>query len=246
MTRIHFSLATLILAISSLGSTAQELKSNYQLKRVRVATTDGNVFTCRILDVKPDSLIIQDESRLPVGSKVFVKLRYTDQGISGYVGSLSDTHITLVDRDNANARSVPRNQIETLRVKSTSLSPADLAVFQRAAIPASSISYVAMHKRGSGGLGAIIGMVAGATLMYYLTDTSSEPSSQNTGSSGGFLQGQMVVAVDESIGPAILGGIVGLGVGAAIGSSNKKHRVDGNPAKFDAIAKRIKGKSKTK
>jgi hypothetical protein len=245
MNRIHFFLAVALLVILGSVSTAQELRSKYQLKRVRVATTDGRITTCRILDVKPDSLIVQDETRLPVGSKVFVKLRYTDQGITGYIGSLSATHVTIVDRNNANARSVPRNQIETLRVKSTSLGPADLAVFQRATLPATNISYIAMHKGGSGGLGAIIGMVAVAGIMYAMYNNTSESAASNSGSSGGFTVRLVPEEVERS-GPAVLGGLVGLGVGAAIGSSNKKHRIDGNPAKFDAIAKRIKGKSKNK
>lgn len=237
-------LTVLIMAVQVVVSPAQKLKSPYQLKRVRVVMMDGTSFRCRILDATMDSLILQDETRLPLGSKVYVRVRYSDQGIGGYIQSSTETHLTLTDRDLSNPRVVPKNQIDLLKVKSSPLTAVELLQFQRKSLAASEIQYIAIHKRGSGLLGAVAGAAAGAGLMYAMSNSSAEPTSStpSTSSTG---NGTFSFAISftkeaKQVGPTILGGLAGMAIGAAIGTSNRKHFINGSRTNYEEFIRRLK------
>jgi len=89
------------------------------------------------------------------------------------------------------------------------------------------IESVGIHKRGSGGLGALIGGIAG-TGIGALIGVASRPSDDPSGVGG--------LSVPAG---AILGFLFGTSIGAAIGSSNQHHLIQGDHKKFQGLVEKI-------
>jgi hypothetical protein len=89
------------------------------------------------------------------------------------------------------------------------------------------IESVGLHKRGSGGIGALIGGILGGGIGA-LIGVASRPSDDPTG-----LGGLSVPA------GAILGFLVGTPIGAAVGSSNKQYLIEGDEEKFRSLSEKI-------
>ncbi len=91
------------------------------------------------------------------------------------------------------------------------------------------IESVGIHRKGSGGLGALVGGLGGAGLGAII-GTSDNQGSGNFGHS---------LAVGAG---AILGFLVGMPIGAAVGASNTQYLIHGDQEKFHSLTEKINRK----
>lgn len=105
------------------------------------------------------------------------------------------------------------------------------------------MEYVGIHKVGSGGLCALIGGVVGAGLGWMI-GYNSYPSESSANSYPGNSNGGWHINIGSAdmsgSGGAVIGFLLGAPIGAAIGSTNKKHRIRGERGEFHKLVKKVR------
>lgn len=89
------------------------------------------------------------------------------------------------------------------------------------------IESIGIHKKGSGGFGTLIGAIAGGGIGAIM-GAASRPTHDPTGLGG--------LAVPAG---AILGFLIVTPIGAAVGSSNRQHLIQGDQQKFHLLVEKI-------
>jgi len=231
------TLVMTLLCISAVNCAAQDFTSRYNLKKVSIGLMDGTVFHGTLLNITSDSLAIQNVSVLPPGTILYVRFRAPNKTAICEVKEVTKTGLILSTVDNPETFRCNWNDLKAHSVKRCPLKGRELVQFQRQWFAAQSIRYISMRKKGSGGLGALAGLGAGAIIGGAIGSSSKD--SPQAHQSGGFLSGANFEPIDSGTGGAILGGLIGLPVGVAIGSSKKKMMIDGDPARFKLAWEKI-------
>lgn len=197
----------------------------YNLKRVDVRLMNGRMIRGELKAITTDSIIIFDKNKPIVGSEVYMTFANSSIGMSGTIKSVTETTLLIETKVAPYERLVQRSQIRRLRVKSYP-SEAEANSIKGVSFGYPEIDFVAAHRVGSGGLGALAGGVLGGLLgsaMGYAATPESSFMDKDVGATGG----------------AVFGVILGLPMGAAIGSSNRKIRIGGDREKFTAFRMKL-------
>lgn len=197
----------------------------YNLKRVDVRLMNGLTISGKLVDITADSIVLHEKNRIVVGCEVYITFLSNQAGMSGTVKSVSESTLVIATSAAPHERLVQRSQIRKLRVKSYPESVA-ASSGQWSSFSYTEIEYVAMHRVGSGGLGALaggfLGGLLGGVIAYGATSDTAF-----LGKEGG------------AAGGAALGFIVGLPIGAAAGASNKQKHIGGDREKFNALRRQL-------
>lgn len=229
------ALASLLLVLVNAGRTQNETKEGSRKQEGVtkgkyvgfVELMNGKRVSGKLVSAEGDSLVMLDKNKMAVGSHVSVQRKSPNGVIKGTVYAMTDSTLILSGAGSADSQTayvIWLQQIDQVKVNSYPPS-LDVNRFQRTAIEFTEIESVRIHRKGSGGLGALLGAV---TVPLILIAGSGGPGGSTEGGGGA----TFVIGVTG-------GAILGAAIGAAIGSSNKKHTIHGNQEKFAFLAKKI-------
>ena len=221
MNKIIRAIACALIFTALLSSTnAQVFKkstSEYNLKHVSVTFLDRPSVKGKLLRASHDSLVMRDKNKIAVGCKVSVKFKHTTKLLDGKVLEITDSSLIIENKDRT---IVLLKQIVHITV--TSYPPmADLRKFQVVVYKPSFIKSIHMHKKGSGGLGGLVGFVAGIGIG---AATIPQPTGQNV--------------YGNAVG-SILSGVIGIPIGMILFSSGKTYTINGQQEKYDLFVRKL-------
>lgn len=204
-----------------------QVDSRYNIYHAKIGLMNGVVIKGVIMSFTPDSLGLRDKMIAPPGARA--QLRYGTGLVRGTVAGVTATNILLTDVTGASL-SIPRDKVTYLHITANPNSEEATHQFQQRWYKGTAIKYLALHKKGAGGKGALIGMACGVTLGY-LAGTVNEKEPQ---------PGQInIVVVDEAAATAVMFGIVGTALGAGLGTINNKFMIEGDLTRFRELRQRV-------
>ena len=205
-----------------------QVDSRYNLRSAKVGLMDGRVIENEITGFEPDSLAVRDRTTAPPGSQI--KLTYAGRLVRALVIDVTPDYLIVSLSEQQGSFRIPRNRVRNLRIVSSPLSRQATEAFQQRWYPASSIKYIATHKKGSGGTGAVVGLIAGAAIGYGLAKSQEQEPAP----------GQFTIKIiDAGAAGGVLGGIIGAPWGAAVGTINNRIMIEGDLTRFQHARKRI-------
>ena len=208
----------------SLSGFAQT-NSKFNLQKVIVRLTGGRELKGELILASGDSLVMLDRNLPLAGCKISFRYRFTGLSSYGTVKAVNDTSILIVQSVYPFERTIIRDQIDRIRITSYPDLP-NLKELQRVVFKVPSIASIRMHKKGAGGLGAILGGAAGGFLAYNLAYNSS-----NDGSFFG--------KTGEASLVGIVGVLTGAPIGAMVGTYGKTRSIKGQQQQFDLFVKKL-------
>lgn len=222
---------TLAVTCSSCPCQAQAINSKYNLRKVSIKLMDGRVIHGTLTNITRDSLALQtkgvllpERNRIEPGMVIEVHFRASDKTATCDVREVTPEWLVLTKHGESEGFRCAWSDLEILAIKKFGSGDGRLNQIHQRWFPATSIRHIALHKKGSGGVGAIVGLGVGALLGYTIGLASSSQS-------GGFLSKEVAAA-----GTAVFFGIIAMPLGAAVGSSNKKMMIEGDQEKL-AVAR---------
>lgn len=235
------NLWNLLLLVTFFTSFYRVNGQKYNLKHVVVELTNGQMVSGQLERATQNSLVMLDENKLAVGCRVMVKYNYSGVTVFGDIKGINDSELIISTNQAPYERVIYIKQVLEVKVKSYP-STVDIKSLQRTLIGFSEIKQVRIRKRGSVGLGVLIGGAAGAAFAYGIG--SLTPDSGNTGMSSGQSSqsnvfGSPLKIEDYGATEAVFGFVLGAPIGGAIGGSKKSFPIGGDNNKFSEFVKRL-------